>query len=160
MSDDINEVIGNKPEDYIHDFVHSKNKKFKNDTKKKRIKRALAAYYNSGKDITEMMAKTLLSIGATNNDERRNKGDLKSRYIGQRQRIHAKVGARQKNKIGNHLAEMIREKLEAKDEPVPGDDVEEPKKKNDEKESTANTANSKADKVEVNPVHPELTRNV
>jgi len=107
-----------------------------------------------------MMAKTLLSIGATNNDERRNKGDLKSRYIGQRQRIHAKVGARQKNKIGNHLAEMIREKLEAKDEPVPGDDVEKPKKKNDEKESTANTANSKADKVEVNPVHPELTQNV
>lgn len=126
-----------------------------------RAKHILASYYNSGKDITEMMAKTLLSIGHTNNDERRNKGDLKSRIIGQRKRIHAKVGARQKNKIGNHLAEMIREKVEAKDEPVPSDDVKEPKKtEKDEKVPKANTANSKADKVEVNPVHPELTQNV
>tara|TARA_R110000772_G_scaffold99174_2_gene198870 strand:- start:25084 stop:25467 length:384 start_codon:yes stop_codon:yes gene_type:complete len=122
-----------------------------------RAKHILASYYNSGKDITEMMAKTLLSIGPTNNDERRNKGDLKSRYIGQKDKIHSKVGARQKNKIGNHLAEMIREKVEAKDEPVPGDDVKEPKV---EKEPKANTANSKAEKVEVNPVHPELTQNV
>lgn len=31
--------------DYIHDFVHSDDPKFSGDTKKKRIKRALAAYY-------------------------------------------------------------------------------------------------------------------
>lgn len=31
---------------YIHDFVHSKNARFKNDSKKERIKRALAAYYH------------------------------------------------------------------------------------------------------------------
>jgi len=31
--------------DVIHDFVHSKNKMFKGDTKKERIKRALGAYY-------------------------------------------------------------------------------------------------------------------
>jgi len=109
-----------------------------------RAKHILASYYNSGRDITEMMAKTLLSLGPTNNDERRNKGDLKSRNIGQRQRIHAKVGARQKNKIGNHLAEMIRDKVESKD---------------DEKEKKP-TANTEVDKVEINPVHPELTQNV
>ena len=34
-----------KASDYIHDFVHSKNKKFSGDSKKQRIKRALGAYY-------------------------------------------------------------------------------------------------------------------
>jgi hypothetical protein len=37
---------------WIHDFVHSKNKKFKGDDKKKRIDRALGAYY--GKQNEEM----------------------------------------------------------------------------------------------------------
>jgi hypothetical protein len=32
--------------DYIHDFVHSKNKVFKGDSKKQRIHRALGAYYS------------------------------------------------------------------------------------------------------------------
>lgn len=36
--------------DYIHDFVHSKNKVFKGDTKKKRIKRALGAFYHKKKE--------------------------------------------------------------------------------------------------------------
>lgn len=31
--------------DYVRDFVHSNDPKFAGDTKKKRIKRALAAYY-------------------------------------------------------------------------------------------------------------------
>lgn len=31
--------------DVVHDIVHSKNKMFSHDSKKKRIKRALAAYY-------------------------------------------------------------------------------------------------------------------
>lgn len=35
--------------DYIHDFVHSKNKKFKGDSKAQRIRRALGAYYGSKK---------------------------------------------------------------------------------------------------------------
>ena len=34
---------------YIHDFVHSKNKVFKGDSKKERIKRALGAYYSKHK---------------------------------------------------------------------------------------------------------------
>lgn len=32
--------------DYIHDFVHSKNAKFKGDSRKERIKRALGAFYH------------------------------------------------------------------------------------------------------------------
>lgn len=36
--------------DVIHDFVHSKNKKFKGDSKKQRIKRALGAYYSMHKE--------------------------------------------------------------------------------------------------------------
>lgn len=37
-------------ETIIHDFVHSKNKTFKGDSKKKKIKRALGAYYSMHKE--------------------------------------------------------------------------------------------------------------
>lgn len=44
----VNEVLTSKTpvSSVIRDFVHSKNKKFKGDSKKKRIKRALGAYYS------------------------------------------------------------------------------------------------------------------
>lgn len=51
--------------DYIHDFVHSKNKRFKGDTKAKRIKRALGAYYHNKQqneeNILEVSHKELLA---------------------------------------------------------------------------------------------------
>lgn len=39
--------------DYIKDFVHSKSKTFKGDSKKQRIKRALGAYYHREETVTE-----------------------------------------------------------------------------------------------------------
>ena len=41
----------------ISDFVHSKNKTFKGDSKKQRINRALGAYYGAQKEETEMKDK-------------------------------------------------------------------------------------------------------
>jgi hypothetical protein len=41
----------------ISDFVHSKSKTFKGDSKKQRIKRALGAYYGAQKEETEMKGK-------------------------------------------------------------------------------------------------------
>jgi len=38
--------------DYVDDFVHSKNKMFKGDSKKERIKRALGAYYSKHRSRT------------------------------------------------------------------------------------------------------------
>jgi hypothetical protein len=45
----VNEVLSKNAsaKDYIHDFVHSKNKTFKGHSKKLRIKQALAAYYKN-----------------------------------------------------------------------------------------------------------------
>lgn len=47
----IKESLGSKAtaEDYIDDFVHSSNSKFDGDSKKQRIRRALAAFYNKKK---------------------------------------------------------------------------------------------------------------
>lgn len=45
-----------KASDYIHDFVHSKNKTFKGDSKKERIKRALGAYYGHQKEEEETVS--------------------------------------------------------------------------------------------------------
>ena len=46
---EVNEVLSKNASasDYIHDFVHSKNKTFKGHSKKLRIKQALAAYYKN-----------------------------------------------------------------------------------------------------------------
>jgi len=44
---------GASASDYIHDFVHSKNKKFDGDSKKQRIKRALGAYYKKNESEVE-----------------------------------------------------------------------------------------------------------
>lgn len=44
LAEKLNVKMGVKK--YIKDFVHSKNAKFDNDSKKKRIERALAAYYS------------------------------------------------------------------------------------------------------------------
>lgn len=42
----VRKVIGNTAGDYIHDFVHSTNSRFKGKSKKERIRMALGAYYN------------------------------------------------------------------------------------------------------------------
>lgn len=44
-----------KAGDYIDDFVHSKNKMFKGDSKKQRIKRALGAYYGKKNEEVELI---------------------------------------------------------------------------------------------------------
>lgn len=61
--------------DYIHDFVHSGNKMFKGDSKKKRIKRALGAYYgqqhtNEEENIQELKKTTLGSYIKRASDDR------------------------------------------------------------------------------------------
>ena len=43
----IMKVIGNTAADYIHDFVHSSNPKFKGKSKQERIRMALGAFYGS-----------------------------------------------------------------------------------------------------------------
>lgn len=43
--------------DYVDDFVHSKNKMFKGDSKKQKIKRALGAYYAKNESIDEAHSK-------------------------------------------------------------------------------------------------------
>lgn len=45
-----------KAGDYINDFVHSKNKMFKGDSKKQRIKRALGAFYGKKNEEAVAMA--------------------------------------------------------------------------------------------------------
>jgi len=39
-----------KAADWIHDFVHSKNKKFRGKSKEQRIRMALGAYYSRNED--------------------------------------------------------------------------------------------------------------
>ena len=46
----------------ISDFVHSKSKTFKGDTKKQRIKRALGAYYAAQKEETESMYNYIIEM--------------------------------------------------------------------------------------------------
>lgn len=46
--------------DYIDDFVHSDNKMFKGDSKEKRIRRALGAYYGKKHSIKENAVEPLL----------------------------------------------------------------------------------------------------
>lgn len=46
--------------DFIHDFVHSKNKKFKGDSTKQRIKRALGAYYAKNEEVIDELSKKTL----------------------------------------------------------------------------------------------------
>lgn len=54
-----------KAGDYIDDFVHSKNKMFKNDSKKQRIKRALGAYYAKKNEeiVTEEIKPYVSKVG-------------------------------------------------------------------------------------------------
>lgn len=44
--------------DYIHDFVHSKDKTFAGDSKKERIRRALGAYYAKKSQQAEAVSLT------------------------------------------------------------------------------------------------------
>jgi hypothetical protein len=45
--------------DYIHDFVHSDNKRFSGDSKQKRIRRALGAYYGKKHHVKEENIKNI-----------------------------------------------------------------------------------------------------
>ena len=59
--------------DYIDDFVHSKNKKFKGDSKKQRIKRALGAYYSKKNESVQNEEREFLADG---------KKEMKRKYLG------------------------------------------------------------------------------
>jgi hypothetical protein len=54
--------------DYVDDFVHSKNKMFKGDSKAQRVKRALGAYYSKKNEAVEFLAD--------------GKKDMKRKYLG------------------------------------------------------------------------------
>jgi hypothetical protein len=62
----LDEVLTKKTpaKEVISDFVHSKNKMFKGDSKKQRIKRALGAYYSMHQEDSDPYVKNLPPISA------------------------------------------------------------------------------------------------
>lgn len=62
---ELNEVLSKDASsgEWIHDFVHSDNPKFKGKTKKERIKMALGAYYGQQKEEVELDEQSMAAMG-------------------------------------------------------------------------------------------------
>jgi hypothetical protein len=74
--------------DVIHDFTHSRNKIFKGDDRKQRIKRALGAYYSTQHEsVEDDSADALLG-------HKKISSSKKTPFTGSHKRVHSKVSDR------------------------------------------------------------------